>query len=92
VLVKHRDISEAAVIGIPDKKWGEVPAAVIVSESASEHLNDELTEFCRSKMAAYKIPKHFQYVSELPRNAAGKINKSLLRDEFVIDDRHSCVP
>jgi len=40
VLVKHRDISEAAVIGIPDKKWGEVPAAVIVSESASEHLNE----------------------------------------------------
>ncbi len=83
VLVKHSDIAEAAVVGVSDEKWGEIPIAVIVSESGSELNIDDLTDFCRSKMARYKVPKHFRFIEELPRNAAGKVNKVVLKDKWV---------
>ncbi len=82
-LVKHSDIAEVAVIGVPDEKWGEIPIAVIASESSSELNIDDLIDFCRSKMARYKVPKHFRFIEELPRNAAGKVNKVVLKDDWA---------
>jgi len=75
VLYMMNEIKNAAVVGVNDKKWGEVGAAFIVLNE-NERLNEEIIiEFCRKKLAKYKIPKHFIFLNELPLNSAGKIDK-----------------
>ncbi|RLB70240.1 MAG: hypothetical protein DRH04_03960 [Deltaproteobacteria bacterium] len=77
VLSLHPDIIEAAVIGIGDEKWGEIPLAVL--HAAREISLEELTEFCSQHLAKYKIPKRIEYVDVLPRTATGKVLKTELR-------------
>jgi acyl-CoA synthetase (AMP-forming)/AMP-acid ligase II len=79
VLHTHPDVSDVAVIGLPDEKWGERVVAVVVS-GAKRPTPDELTEFLRKQLAGFKLPKQFVYVETLPRNAAGKILKRELRE------------
>ena len=79
VLLGHNDVAEAAVIGVADDKWGQRVVAVIVSATPIDL--DELTSHCRSRLAAYKVPKEFRFVSEsLPRTASGKIRRFALRE------------
>ncbi len=81
VLETHPSIAEAAVVGRPDAKWGEVPAAVIVSgPGATAPDETALARYCAGKLARYKIPKRVE-LSEtpLPRNAAGKLLRHRLR-------------
>ncbi|HEV8461830.1 MAG TPA: long-chain fatty acid--CoA ligase [Gaiellaceae bacterium] len=76
VLHEHSAVTDAAVVGIPDERWGEVCAAfVVLSTPVSE---DELREHCRSRLARFKVPKTFTVVDSLPRNSMGKIQKSEL--------------
>jgi len=76
VLAAHPAVVEAAVVGVADERWGEVCAAfVVLSADASEQ---ELTEFCRSRLARYKVPKSFHVVEALPRHSMGKLQKSEL--------------
>ncbi|HLT56803.1 MAG TPA: hypothetical protein VK057_11920 [Bacillota bacterium] len=75
-LSEHEAIEEAAVIGLPDDLWGEAVTAFIVAKGILEQ--DELKEYCRKKLASYKIPKHFIYLEELPKTEVGKINKKEL--------------
>ncbi|MBB3046045.1 acyl-CoA synthetase (AMP-forming)/AMP-acid ligase II [Litorivivens lipolytica] len=82
VLMSHPAIQDAAVIGIADEKWGEVPFAVLVSGGNPELSADELIEFCRDKLAGYKIPRQLAYVDALPRNPTGKLLKKDLREQF----------
>jgi acyl-CoA synthetase (AMP-forming)/AMP-acid ligase II len=85
VLFQHQTVSEVVVISLPDEKWIEAVSAVVVprEEADTETLREELQEHARSKLAPFKCPKHFFYfVDDLPRNAAGKILKRELRDEF----------
>lgn len=79
-LLGHEDIIEAAIIGIADEKWGEVGVAFLSAKRQIE--NDELIAFCRSKLAAFKIPKKFIFVDDYPRTAAGKIQKHILKKEY----------
>ena len=81
VLAQHKDITEVAVIGVTDETWGEVPAAFIISESGRMPKPEELIEFCRSRMAKFKIPKVFEFVDDLPRTGVGKVNKKVLREK-----------
>ena len=82
VLLAHENIREAAVIGVPDKTWGEsVAAAVTLKKGASLDLAD-LKQWCGGRMSAYKIPKRLQVVDDLPRNAMGKVIKTALRKLF----------
>ena len=67
---------EAAVVGVPDERWGEVCAAFVVLRS--EVGEDELLEFARERLARFKVPKSFHVVDALPRNAMGKVQKSEL--------------
>jgi fatty-acyl-CoA synthase len=77
VLHEHPAVADAAVVGVPDERWGEVCAAfVVLSEPVSD---DELREHCVRHLARFKVPKSFQVVDELPRNSMGKIVKSELR-------------
>lgn len=80
VLEQHPDVQEVAVIGVPDERWGEVGHAFLVprSDTAPPSAGD-FSDFCRSQLAGYKIPRHFSVVDALPRNALGKITKQELR-------------
>jgi acyl-CoA synthetase (AMP-forming)/AMP-acid ligase II len=79
VLLAHGGVTDAAVIGIPDPKWGQTVHALIVATGPLP--TSELDEHCRRRLGSYKCPKSYEIVSELPRNAAGKVLKHQLRDE-----------
>jgi fatty-acyl-CoA synthase len=78
-LAQHPDILEAAVVGRPDEKWGEVGCAYLLARPGHEAPPPEqLAGFLRQRLAAYKVPRHFIPVQDFPRTAAGKVQKHLL--------------
>jgi fatty-acyl-CoA synthase len=77
VLHDHPDVVEAAVIGVPDARWGEVCAAFVVLRGPAGE--EELLAHCRGRLARFKVPKSVHVVEELPRNSLGKVAKSELR-------------
>lgn len=81
VLYKHPDVREAAVIAIPDEKWGEVPKAMIVLQPDADVTEEAFIEFCRSRMAHFKAPKAVEFVDALPKTATGKLQKFRLREQ-----------
>ena len=83
VFAEHDALRESAVFGVPDEHWGErVCAAVVRRRDASSVDADELTEFCRARLAGFKVPKRIDFVDELPRLGSGKIDKTSLRRAF----------
>jgi fatty-acyl-CoA synthase len=79
VLSAHPAIVDAAVLAEADPKWGEVGRAFIqLAPDGSRPAADELQAFCRARLAAYKVPRRFEFVAEFPRTSAGKIQKHLL--------------
>ena len=80
VLYQHPEILEAAVVARPDEKWGETPCAFVVLKPGAVVNEQQVLEFCRSKLARYKIPKKIVF-SELPKTSTGKIRKSVLREQ-----------
>ena len=79
VLNEHTDVLEAAVISMPDAKWGEVGAAFIIARPGASLDPAELRRWSRERMAAYKVPVRITLVQDLPRTAAGKVRKPELR-------------
>ncbi len=77
VLAAHPMVVEAAVVGVPDERWGEVCAAFVVLRGEADE--DDLVAFCRERLARFKVPKSFHVVAELPRNALGKVLKDELK-------------
>ena len=82
VLAGHPEIVECAVIGIPDKKWGETVKAVVVKRAGSALTETALIEWARDKMAGYKRPRSVDFIDKLPRNASGKLLKRTLREPY----------
>lgn len=80
VLASHPAVVESAVVGAPDEKWGEVVRAVVVKRPDSDLDAEAVTAFLTGKIAAFKLPKHVDFVDALPRNPTGKILKTALRD------------
>jgi fatty-acyl-CoA synthase len=79
-LVAHAAISEAAVVGRPDEKWGEVPVAFVTIQPSATLDHAELQDFLRARLARFKVPKAIEVVDELPKTGTGKIQKFVLRD------------
>lgn len=72
------DVKEAAVIGIPDERWGEVPIAFVAKRENSPLAETEIIEYCKKYLAKYKVPKEVHFMAELPKNSTGKIAKNQL--------------
>ncbi|WP_066069586.1 acyl-CoA synthetase [Neobacillus soli] len=82
VLFEHPDVLDAAIIGIPDEVWGEAVCAIIVPKEGAVIDEQELRNFCRQKLAGYKVPRRIFIEEQLPRNASGKILKYQLRQRM----------
>ena len=79
---QHPDVTEVAVIGIPDEKWGELVTALVVKASGSELTEAEVIAWTKQKLAGYKCPKKVEFRDELARTATGKLQKFKLREPF----------
>jgi len=82
-LYTHEAIKEVAVIGVPDEKWGEVGKAFVVLKPGFSRTAEEIIHFCKGELAKYKIPKYVQFLDELPKTEAGKINLLALKGQAL---------
>jgi fatty-acyl-CoA synthase len=82
VLYSHPKIAEVAVVGVPDKKWGEVGKAIAVCKPGQKATEEEIIEFCKAKIAKFKVPKSVEFIDALPRTPAGKLLKRELREKY----------
>ena len=82
VICRHPGVSEVAVIGVPDARWGEATKAMIVARSGESVSEAEIVEHCRRHLASYKKPQSVEFLPALPKNAYGKVLKRELRERF----------
>jgi fatty-acyl-CoA synthase len=83
VLSSHPAVAAIAIVGLPDKVYGEQVGAFVRLRAEHTARADELTTFCRQHLAPYKTPKTWEFVDELPLTASGKVQKFLLREQWV---------
>jgi long-chain acyl-CoA synthetase len=82
-LYSRSEVEECAVIGLPDKEWGERVAAFIVPRPGHSLVPEQLRSFLKSRLSPFKVPKEYIAVSEFPKNPAGKIVKRELKKQFL---------
>ncbi|MFV0460676.1 MAG: long-chain-fatty-acid--CoA ligase [Actinomycetales bacterium] len=80
-ILRHEGVTDVAVIGVPDPRWGEVPKAFVVLAAGEQATPEEIIAHVKTRIAKYKAPKHVEIVAELPKTATGKIRKHELRDK-----------
>jgi O-succinylbenzoate-CoA ligase len=83
VIIGIPGVSEVAVIGLTDEKWGEIACAIVVADQ-SEVSEQQIVEFCGTRLARYKLPKKVIFAEAIPRNPTGKILKRVLRDQYSV--------
>lgn len=82
ILLQNPVVADAAIFGIPDERKGEIPVAAIVLKKGTVFDNDEITAFCKNRMAGYKVPRKFFLVDSLPRVHGWKLLRRTLREEY----------
>ncbi len=82
VVNEHPAVRESSAIGVPHAVWGEAIAAIVVLNDDATLDAAELIQYCKGKIAGYKVPKIIHFIPEMPRNPAGKISKPELRKQF----------
>ncbi len=82
VLFAHPDVYEAAVVAVPDEKWGEVPKALVVLKLGSKAGENEILDFCRSVLSHFKCPRSIEFLESLPKTGTGKVLKRELRQKY----------
>ena len=81
-LLTHPKVKNAAVIAVPDKRKTEVCMAVIQPKEGEKATEEEIIEYCRGKIANFKIPRFVRFVEDYPMTGSGKIQKFVLKEEF----------
>ncbi|HYR42336.1 MAG TPA: AMP-binding protein, partial [Terriglobia bacterium] len=79
----HPKVSEAQVIGVPDKKYGEEVCAWVRLREGQKVTEDEIRDYCRGQIATYKIPRYIRFTTEFPMTVTGKIQKFRMRQEMM---------
>ncbi len=82
-IFEHPDVKEAAVVSIPHDKLGEDLCVFVVGREGIALDPEELTAFCKARIADYKVPRRWNFVTELPRNPTGKVLKNKLRAQAL---------
>jgi long-chain acyl-CoA synthetase len=82
VLYRHPAVLEAAVVGIPDDKWGEAVCAHVVLREGQSLTEEELIDFTKEKLAGYKKPKVIKFVDSIPKTAVGKVIRKEIRAPY----------
>jgi long-chain acyl-CoA synthetase len=85
VLFQHSAVQEAAVVGVPDPYRGETVRAYIILKQGHHATAEELTDFCKERLAVFKVPKQFIFRNELPKSLIGKVIRRVLRDEAIAE-------
>ena len=80
ILYSHPDILEAAVIGLPDDIWGEKIIAAVVLKQGRKKSSKKIFDYCKDKLADFKVPKEIVFIDELPKTGSNKISKQKLRE------------
>jgi len=84
ILMAHPSVAEAAVIGVPDEKWGERPlATVVLRADAPPATPDELREFLGERIPRWQLPERWAFIAEVPKTSVGKFQKTTLRDQYA---------
>jgi len=78
-----KDILECTIIGVPDDDFGEAVTAIVVRKDGSQLNENKIIELTKKKLASYKVPKAVFFVSQLPRNTMGKIQKNIIKQQFI---------
>jgi fatty-acyl-CoA synthase len=78
----HPAIMECAVIAVPDPKWGEVPKALVVIKPGTSVTESDIIEFCKTRIAGFKVPRSVEFFDALPKGGTGKILKRELRERY----------
>ena len=82
ILIRHPVVVDVAVVGLPSDKWGELVTAVVVTAGDARVPVEDLDALCRAELASYKVPRRYEEIDVLPRNAGMKVMKGDLRDRF----------
>ena len=82
VLQSHDAVEEAAIIGVPDLDWGERVRAIVVLKDGERASEEDISEYCRQRLASFKKPESVVFCNELPRNPMGKVLKRILKEEY----------
>jgi fatty-acyl-CoA synthase len=80
--VGHPKVAEAAVIAVPDAKWGERPLAVVVLKAGESATKEELNQHLAPKFAKFCLPDAYEFVGQIPKSSTGKLLKAQLREQF----------
>jgi HIP---CoA ligase len=78
-MARHPDVSEVAVVGVPDPRLGEVARAYVIPKPGAAPTAEQIIAWCRERLANFKVPRSVIFVSTLPRNASGKVLRRELR-------------
>jgi fatty-acyl-CoA synthase len=84
-LYSHPDVADVQVIGVPDERFGEELMAWVIMRRGSQLQPDQLRDFCRGKVAHFKIPRYVKIVDEFPMTVTGKVQKFKMREQAIED-------